>query len=529
MILRPYQERSLTELYEWLRKNKGNVVVSLPTGSGKSVVIAELCRRALQEYPNTRILMLTKTKELIEQNAQKIRTLWRNAPMGIYSASVGKKQLGEPITVGGPQSIVNKVDRLGNIDLLICDECHDISHKDEGSYRKIINQLLEVNPAMRVIGYTASPFRLGHGMITDKPAIFDDIIEPVSIEEMIYKGYLSPLKSKMTTFQIDAKNVKKRGGEYIESDLQKAVDTHDNNLKMVREVLIRSEGRKSLMFFCTGINHAYHIRDLLLAHNVSAISVTGEMSKTDREKAISDFRSGKIKAVTTVNCLSTGFDHAEIDLIVLARPTMSCGIYLQQVGRGMRIAPDKKDCLVLDFAGVVAQHGPITAVQPPKKNGEGNGDAPVRVCDECHEICHASVKVCPACGHAFPPPKEKQFKLHNDDIMGIEGKDLQVTSWVWRSHTSKTSGKEMLAVSYYGNLSDKPVREYFAITHDGYARQRALQSLADISQSANVVAGGLNVDTIDEMAHNLNQSTPPSIVQYKKEGKFEKVLRRYWA
>ena len=527
MQLRAYQERSLTDLYNWLRNNKGNVTISLPTGSGKSVVIAELCRRALQEYPSTRILMLTKTKELIEQNAQKIRTLWRNAPMGIYSASVGKKQLGEPITVGGPQSIVNKIDALGHIDLLICDECHDISHKDEGSYRKIINRLLEINPAMRVIGYTASPFRLGHGLITDKPAIFDDIIEPVSIEEMIYHGYLSPLKSKMTEFQLDAKNVKKRGGEYIESELQKAVDTHDNNLQMVREVLRRAEGRKSLMFFCTGVNHAYHIRDLLLAHNVSAISVTGEMSKASREKAINDFRSGAIRAVTNVNCLSTGFDHAEIDLIVLARPTMSPGLYLQQCGRGMRIAPNKKDCLVLDFAGVVSQHGPITAVKPPSKAGSGDGEAPVRVCDECHEICHASVKVCPACGHEFPPPKEKEYKLHTDDIMGVSGKDLQVQSWIWKKHISRASKKEMLTCTIYGNLSDAPVTSYYVITHDGFAGQRARKNFAEIAHKAGVILDYSLAD-LHDIAKQMTEGKPPKIIEYKKDGKFFTVISHKW-
>lgn len=527
MQLRPYQESSITELYKWFSNNSGNVVVSLPTGSGKSVVIAELCRRALQEYPQTRILMLTRSKELIEQNSQKIRTLWPNAPMGIYSASVGKKQI-DAITVGSPQSVINNVDKFGHIDLLICDECHDISHKDEGSYRKIINRLLNINPAMRVIGYTASPFRLGHGLITDKPAIFDDIIDPVSIEEMIYKGYLSPLKSKMTDFQIDVQNVKKRGGEYIESELQKVVDTSHNNLQMVREVLRMAENRKSWMFFCTGINHAYHIRDLLLAHNVTAISVTGEMSKADREKAITDFKSGKIKAVTNVNCLSTGFDHAEIDLIVLARPTMSPGLYLQQVGRGMRIAPNKTDCLVLDFAGVVRQHGPITAIEPPSKAGSGNGDAPIRVCDECHEICHASVRICPACGHEFPPPKEKIFKLHDDDIMGNGLIEMTVTGWQWREHTSRTSGKKMLAVTYYGALSDPNVREYFAITHDGFAGQKALQKLLEVATQAKVKSGGLAVQSLDEMADNMNESVPPKLIKYKRDGKFFRVIAREW-
>ena len=132
MQLREYQLRSLDMLYAWLAKNKGNPCVSLPTGSGKSVIIAELCRQAVTNWPETRILMLTRSMELISQNAEKLRTIWPNAPMGVYSASIGRKQLGEPITIGGPLSIVNVVDQIGKIDLCIVDEAHDISHKNEG-------------------------------------------------------------------------------------------------------------------------------------------------------------------------------------------------------------------------------------------------------------------------------------------------------------------------------------------------------------------------------------------------------------
>ena len=203
MQLREYQTRSLNMVYDWMGNNSGNPCVSLPTGSGKSVVIAELCRQAVTEWPETKILMLTRSKELIEQNYAKLRAIWPNAPVGIYSASVGRKELGEPITIAGPLSIINTLDQIGYIDLLICDECHDISHKDEGSYRKIISKLLKTNPNMRVIGYTASPFRMGHGYITDKPAIFDALIEPVSIEELVHKGFLSPLRSKLPKFKIN--------------------------------------------------------------------------------------------------------------------------------------------------------------------------------------------------------------------------------------------------------------------------------------------------------------------------------------
>lgn len=526
--LREYQSRALSMLYEWMEKNTGHPCVVLPTGSGKSIVIAELCKQAITEWPETHIVMLTRSVELINQNAEKLRTIWPGAPMGIYSASAGKKQLGEPITIGGPLSIVRVTKKIGHCDLLLVDEAHDISHKDEGSYRKIINDLMVINPSMRVIGFTASPFRLGHGMITDKPAIFDYLLDPVSIEELIFKGYLATLRSKQTSFKFDTSGVHKRGGDFVESELQAAVDTSDNNEAMIDEVIKRSDGRKSWMFFATGVKHAEHLRDILLSRGIPAVSVTGDMAKKDREQSIADFKSGKITAITQVGCLNVGFDHPAIDLLVMARPTMSPGLYLQQAGRGMRPHPGKADCLVLDFAGVVETHGPITAVQPPKKGSSGDGEAPIKVCDECGELVHISAMVCPACGALFPEPVKKSMVLRNDDIMGLEGTDMEVTSWNWRKHTSKASGKDMLAVTYYGSLSDAPITEYLPISHDGYAGQRAMGQLLSLATSASIAPGGLNVATMDEMAANMNEATPPKFIEFRKDGKFFRVMKRSW-
>jgi DNA repair protein RadD len=262
---------------------------------------------------------------------------------------------------------------------------------------------------------------------------------------------------------------------------------------------------------------------------VAAECVTGETPKKERERMIGDFKAGKLKALTNANVLTTGFDYPDIDLIAMLRPTMSASLYVQMAGRGMRVKSHTDHCLVLDFAGVVATHGPITAVQPPKKGGDGNGEAPVKVCDNCGELCAISASVCPACDTPFPAPEPKKLKLHNDDIMGLEGRDLDVTSWTWRRHISKASGKEMLAVTYYGGLSDPAVTEYLAVTHDGYAGQTALQKLATIAQSAQIKQGGLNVQSLDEMAVNMNQAQPPSSIEFKKDGKFFRVMRRKWA
>ena len=208
----------------------------------------------------------------------------------------------------------------------------------------------------------------------------------------------------------------------------------------------------------------------------------------------------------------------------MLRPTMSPGLYVQMAGRGLRIADGKTDCLVLDFAGVVEQHGPITAVRPPPKKGDKIGEAPVKVCDHCQEICALSVRVCPACGAEFPEPVRPALKLSNLDIMGVEGTDLDVTAWTWRKHISRASGKEMLALSYYGGLSDPPVTEYLAVTHDGYAGEKSRRLLSDIAYKASVALDYRATD-LHDMAQQLTEGQPPSQIEFKREGKFLLYLK----
>ena len=526
-MLRDYQQRSIDQLYAWFESNEGNPCMVLPTGAGKSHIIAALCKDALQSWPETRVLMLTHQMELITQNAEKLRQHWPGAPMGIYSASIGRKDLGEPITFAGIQSVRTKASMIGHIDLVLIDECHLVSHKDEGGYRKLLSELKAINPALRVIGLTATPFRLGHGLITDKPALFDALIEPVSIEELIYKGHLAPLRSKLTKSRLSTEGVHKRGGEYIESELQAAVDTDDKNQSVVAEVIALAGDRRSWIFFCAGVQHSENIAQALRDQGVTAECVTGNTSKTERARILKEFKAGRIKALTNANVLTTGFDAPNIDLIAMLRPTMSASMYVQMAGRGLRPKEHTDHCLVLDFAGVVETHGPITAVQPPKKGSSEPGAAPVKICEQCNELVHISVMVCPACGFQFPAPVEKPLTLRNDDIMGVEGKDLEVTEWQWRKHVSKASGKEMLACTYYGGLSDKPITSYHAIMHDGFAGQRARIELMQIAQNANAELDYSAAD-LEDMATAMNCGSPPLTIEYKMDGKFARILNRSW-
>ena len=524
-MLRAYQQRAIDQLYDWMKNNEGNPCLVLPTGSGKSHIIAALCKDALQNWPETRILMLTHVKELIEQNAEKLRSLWPGAPMGIYSASIGKRELGEPITFAGIQSVRNKARMIGGVDLIIIDECHLVGHKDEGGYRKLIAELTEINPHLRVIGLTATPYRLGHGLITDKPAIFDALIEPTSIEELVYLGHLSVLRSKLTETDLDVSGVGKRGGDFIESQLQKAVNTDPINSAVVDEIIKLAGDRKSWLVFCAGVDHARAVCDCFTERGITADCLTGQSTKSEREAIINDFKSGKTRVLTNVSVLTTGFDYPDIDLIAMLRPTLSPALYVQMAGRGLRVKSHTDHCLVLDFAGVVQLHGPVTAVQPPSKAGDGDGEAPTKVCQQCNEIVAASCKTCPNCSHEFPAkePDPKTFHLRSDDIMGLTPLEMEVTEWQWRVHTSRNSGFDMPAVTYYGSLSDQPVTEYFPINNGGYAAQRSTAQLAEIAKSSGASTDNSQLELIVD---SLNKAKHPAKIKYRMDGRFHKVLAR---
>lgn len=540
LTLRPYQQKAINMLYEWFEKNPtGNPCLVLPPGAGKGIIVAELCRDALQNWPETRMTMLTHSMELVEQNYLKLLKHWPGAPVGVYSAGLKQRKLDEPITFAGIQSISKRAEELGHQDIILVDEAHVISHKDQGEYRKLINKLTEINPYLRVVGLTASPWRLGHGLITDEPGIFNALLEPATVKELVNQKYLAPLRSKITEFKQDASDVKKRGGEYIESELQKALDTEDQNQAVVKEIITKAWDRQHWLIFCVGVSHAQHISDLLNENGIVSACVSSDTPTEERKRILSDFKAGKIRAVTNYGILTTGFDMDNIDVIAMLRPTMSPGLYYQICGRGTRLKTHfinenpVTDCLFLDFAGVVSLHGPITDIQPPPKKGQkGNGSAPTKTCKECDEICHASVRVCPHCGSEFPKPETKPLILRNDDIMGFEPMTMQVSRWQWEVYTSRQSHKTMLRVTYYGEMFDVPVSEYLTVLHGGHPGQKAQLLLARMMKSAGIEWDNpdlpLQPDELEMIADAMNQAQPPTTLQYRRDGKYHRVIDRHW-
>jgi DNA repair protein RadD len=483
IVLRDYQEAALDHLYQYFTKHTGHPVVALPTGTGKSVIIGEFVRRALFWYPTTRILMLTHVKELIEQNMKALLKLWPTAPAGIYSAGLNRKEHRHNIIFAGIQSTYKKPSLFGHVDLILIDECHLVSPRGESMYGKLISKLTTKNPQLKVIGFSATPYRMKHGMLTDDDGIFTDIAFDLTGRKafnwLIAQGWISPLVPRQTDEELDVSGVRMSGGEFILKDLQEHVDHEEITTRALAETVRLASGRNRWLIFASGITHSEHVAEALREqYGIPAAAVHSKLEETERDKVIRDFKRGNLKAIVNNNILTTGFDSPEIDCIVMLRPTASPGLWVQMLGRGTRPANGKKNCLVLDFAGNTKRLGPINDPVLPRKRGRGApGVAPVRLCETCGCYSHASARFCenPECGAEFPKNIRITAQASLQEIIaGVtpEINSFDVDMVVYTIH-HKAGKPDSMRVNYHCGL--RRFSEYICLDHGGYATRVAKQ------------------------------------------------------
>jgi len=481
-MLRQYQQDAHDAIYSYFDENAGNPVVVVPTAGGKSHIIAAFIQSVLNQWPDQRILMLTHVKELIEQNLEKLLQAWNEAPVGVYSAGIGRRDHDAPILYAGIQSVYNKADLIGWTDLVIIDEAHLVNHDPNGMYRRFLADLQEMNPMLKVIGFTATPYRTGHGYITEgADTIFSDIAHDVSIDELLGLEYLSPLTCKQTKTQIDVSDVGIRAGEFIHADIEEIVSSENLINDAVDEVIAQAEAqdRGTWLVFCAGVKAAMRTRDVFREKGIECECITGKTPPDEREAIIRLYKAGQIQCLTNANVLTTGFDAPLIDLVAFLRPTASLTLYVQMVGRGMRLSPetDKENCLVLDFAGNVVRHGPVNRVKPRKiRKGDDPGEAPTKTCPECNEILHLSIMTCPACGHVFPPKPKHEKTASTYDILAAQGDDSrwhEVLRMVPGRH-QKAGKPDSFRLTFHCGLTS--FSKWFCFDHTGYAKTAA-QSL----------------------------------------------------
>lgn len=424
MLERWYQAEARKACFNSLKDLKNNPLLVLPTGTGKSIIIANIIKEAIKNFPFIKVMMLTHVGELVKQNASKLQGALLQE-VGIYSAGLKSFDTDNQVIFATVQSVYSALkadlNAFGKRHLIIIDECHLLSSNDNSMYRQALNKFKELNHKLRVVGLTATPYRLrgGHLLEQDNP-IFNTVAYDLShsFNRLIDEGFLSDLITLRPTTHVDMKDVSVERGDFKTSEINKKFTT-----KLIKDACdfakqkAQEQNRKHFLFFVSSIETAQEVSDYLNQIDIASAAVHSKNELKHNQEALELFRQGDLKALVNVDQLTTGFDVPFIDMLVILRPTISASLHVQMLGRGTRPAVGKKNCLVLDFVGNIERLGAINDPLIPIKPRKGvEGDAPVKACPNCGFYVHTSVMVCPACGQEFAH-KKIEYTLFDGSVI----------------------------------------------------------------------------------------------------------------
>lgn len=378
MTLRPYQQRAVDAAIGFMLKSVDPILIDAATAAGKSHIIAEIAR-IIHERTGKRVLCLAPSAELVQQNRAKY--LSAGFPASMFSASAGAKELRHSVVFGSPLTVKNRISafqREGKegYGLVIVDECHGITP----TLKSIIDAMREANPNLRVLGLTATPYRLQTGYIfrlwpdgranTDDQArdpYFTQCVDSIGARELIDAGYLTPPIIGGTNAEgYDTGNLALNSrGQFDAADVDRAYHGHGRKTAaIVGDIVHQARDRHGVLIFAATVQHA---REVLasLPPQISAI-VTGDTPKKERASLLKRFKARQIKYMVNVSVLTTGFDAPHVDVVAILRKTESVGLLQQIIGRGLRLSPGKSDCLVLDYTTNLEDHCPDGDLFSPK-------------------------------------------------------------------------------------------------------------------------------------------------------------------
>ena len=497
----PYQQKAIDASFKFLSTFPidQHLCVELPTGSGKSYVCAGVCDKAASQ--NKRVLVLVPRKELVRQNGNAMKAVNPDLDVGVCCAALFALDTHNQIIIGTIQTISKRLDAIGEVDLILIDEAHLVAPKsNDGYYTKLIEQMKIANPKVRVLGMTASPYRVGQGSLTDgENTTFTNIITSkelgADIRSLQDAGKLCRFTTDEVANHYSTDGFKKRMGDFAGSSLTQMVESQRITTEAAcHEILAMTNSRKSGLIFCVNIEHANQVVGML----PGARMVSGKTSDGDRDRIVDDFRAGKIKYLVNVDVLTTGFDATGVDFLAFLRPTSSPGLWVQMCGRGLRVDPNKKDCLLLDFAGNIERLGMPEDVKPPKAKGKGTGDPILRTCPQCHALCYGGQRECHECGYAF----EREMKLETAAViqkLKDEKYVVKPTKFTVKIHT-KVGKPPSFAITFFAGMM--PIAtHYLCVYHKGYAGEKAIQHWnrwIDPSVNPELMTASKNLEVIRE-------------------------------
>lgn len=520
--LRDYQSRALYSLYESVTTRPSvNPVVSACVGAGKSIMIAKFCEAIVTNYPHMKIINLVHTKELIEQNAAKFKSIAPHISSSIYSASIGEKSVNGKVVYAGIQSIW-KSPHLAKFDIAVIDEAHLISKQQStGMYRQYIDGLKKYNSYLVVVGMTGTPYRMDGGPLTDGDGrLFDELVCDIGIRELLDKEYLSPLvlpSSKVKT-QFDTSNVPTIAGDFNQKALADIMDDRYLIDQAAEEYMHLSKGRKCHLMFGTSIDHCYHLKDSF-GRFIECDVVHGGLKKKEREAIIRAHKSGELPMVINQGVLTIGYDCPQIDSMGLLRATKSVPLYVQIAGRGLRLADGKKDCLWVDFTDTTERLGPVDRVEPPKMKIKGSGSSPIKKCWQCENPVPASLTSCPHCGALFDmqtSPSHGTEASTASILAEYKQPEWKVVDSInARNYKSKKSNKHTLRINFQCGI----------MTYSDWRPVEGNKGIADRFKQfwMSSTGGNLPPSTIDEAVNRIGELKISELL-IDENGKYPKII-----
>lgn len=524
---RPYQQEAIDAIHNFICTQTGNPCVSMPTGSGKSPTMAMLIQKWCEDTQVLRGCILAHRKELVQQNYNKFMESSPYSLTGIFSAGLGKKDYESNILFASIDSIYKKSGDFAPFDFIFVDEAHRIPFSGEGKYHTFLHGCRRFNAKLVIVGFTATPWRMAGGQLCHPNHILTNLVYEAKLTELIDQGYLCKLRSKVGESNVDLSEVKRYpGGDYVVNSLSKACNKDMLVHAAVQEAvkIIIAEKRKAIIFYCVDIEHAKKVSCELSVYGIYAPYLTGKTKQYDRDRIINDFKNQKLHAICNVNVLTEGFDAPHIDCIVLLRPTLSAGLFSQMVGRGLRTSDGKSDCLVLDFASCIDEHGPVDLL--------GGAKTVMAVCQQCRESFSRALKYCPTCNWEVPKNEikrlenlEKEKRMHGTkaskkSILSNEPETLKVDT-IYVSRHVKPGSPDSVRLQFRCGL--RMFRHWVCLSHPGHAGVLAQQW---IRRFIPIPRG--HVVTVDEALSDmfLSQTLLDAIktITVRKKGKYHEVI-----
>ena len=490
--LRPYQSDAVDSVYRHLREKDTNPCVVIPTAGGKSLCIAQVAKDAVTKW-NGRVMILAHVKELVEQNAGKLKSICPELPVGVYSAGLDSRDTQQPVVVAGIQSVYNKIEAFKPFDLVMIDEVHMVPPDGEGRYRTFLEAAKRVNPRVRLVGWTATPYRTQGGLICKPENLLNEVCYEIGVKELINRGYISNITARAGKVKANTEGLHIRAGEFVAEDVEKLMGDDGLVNSACREIVELTKDRQSCLIFCTSIAHCKKVAAQIekLTGEECAI-VTGDTSAQEREETIRRLRGETVKAdlfnekpplkfCCNVSVLTTGTDIPRLDTIALLRPTNSPGLLVQMVGRGFRLSPDtgKTECLVLDYAKNIERHGPIDMIKV-KEAGQGGGGPLAKVCPNCQTIVNLAVMLCPECGYQWTrkEPERKgivgtaaRFGILSGEVTTERFPVMHTLYQVWEKRGAPPGSPKTVRVTYDVDYLTH-YSEWLCPEHTGYARRK---------------------------------------------------------